>query len=905
MILRNPEWLGLLPVLLVAGWLLPRLNLFRPLRLVLLVLLTLVMARPQWRLVADGVDLWVLADASVSAKEPMGKQLPELEKLLEQSRGPADRLFYLNFADEVMRRGMEGAALYERSRHQTRIALAVTQALAYAQRDSQGRPARVLVLSDGYSTEPLAGVADKLAAQGVGLDYRLVRERQVEDYRVASLRTPVEVQIGEPFLLEVEVRGTQDGTVPLVITRNGREVSQTDVELALGRGVIKLTDRIAFPGVARYEARVRPAADAHPGNNAHTTLVEARGGPRVLLLTAYEDDPLPEVLQRQGFSVEVIRELTNLSARRIAGAKCVIFNNVPAYELPSDFLAALDFYVREQGGSVMMAGGKRSFGAGGYFESPLDPLLPVSMEMKEEHRKLRVAMAIVMDRSGSMAMSVQNGFTKMSLANEGAGNAIQFLSAQDLLSVFAVDSEAHVVVPLQEVGPNREKMSSAVRRIESMGGGIFVYNGLEAAWKQLKEAPAGQRHIILFSDAADSEQPGKYRQLLKEMVENGTTVSVIALGTRSDPDAGFLEDIAKRGDGRLFFTDKAEELPSIFSQETVAVARSAFVTDPVGTQAAGGWLEISAKSFDWLGEVDGYNLSYLRDWASQALLTKDEYAAPLVAFGQRGLGRTAAVSFPLGGEYSDRVRGWDRYGDLVQTLVRWLSGDEVPPGLGLRHRMEGNTLALDLLYEPEWEERMSGEAPRVLLARGANADESQEVAWERLAPGHYQSRVELADGESVRGAVQVKNHALTFGPVMAGRSAEWAFDDARVEELRAVSAASGGRELLEMSQAWRTVPVVKFTDLGPWILTALLVLMLVEALFTRAGWRMPELALKPRARRPVLEPASDYLKKLRKTEERREGSKAKSGASVSKGPPPEPTTTREERRQRFARAKRK
>ena len=70
-----------------------------------------------------------------------------------------------------------------------------------------------------------------------------------------------------------------------------------------------------------------------------------------------------------------------------------------------------------------MAGGKQSFGSGGYFDSAIDPLLPVSMELKTEHRKLAVAMAIVMDRSGSMGASVGVGgkqVTKMQLANTGA-----------------------------------------------------------------------------------------------------------------------------------------------------------------------------------------------------------------------------------------------------------------------------------------------------------------------------------------------------------------------------------------------------------------------------------------------------------------------------------------------------
>lgn len=842
MILRHPEWLALLPVLLLTGWMLPSLGLWRPLRIALLVLVTFTLAQPQWQKLEDGIDLWVLLDSSVSAEKPMAKGLPEWEKLLEKHRGRNDRVYYLNYAAEVMRRGAEGAELYERNRQSTQTGLAITQALTLAGREGKGRPARVLVLSDGYSTEPLHGIAEKLTRQGVEMDYRVVRDPEPTDYRVTALNIPTRSQLGEPFLIEVEVRGTRDGTVPLTVLRDGRELKTTDVEVHLGSGRIRFTDRLGAAGVAHYEALIAPTVDAHPGNNRHEAMIEIAGGPRVLLLTSYLDDPVAQTLQRQGFTVETVTDLRGLRPGQMAGAKCVILNNVPAFELPADFLRALDFYVREQGGSLLMAGGKKSFAAGGYFDSAIDPLLPVSMELKQEHRKLMVAMAIVMDRSGSMGMTVQNGFTKMSLADEGAANAVRFLSPQDLLTVFAVDSSAHEVVPLQPVGPNRDKMERAVRRIESTGGGIFVYEGLKAAWDKLKDAPVGQRHIILFSDAADSEEPGDYIKLIDEIIANSGTISVIALGQRSDSDAWLLEDIAKRGKGRLFFTDKAEELPSIFSQETVAVARSAFIVDPVKTQGAGGWFEISGQTLDWLPEADGYNLSYLRDWASQALLTNDEYKAPLVSFGQRGIGRTAAVSFPLGGEHSAKVRAWPKYGDFLQTLVRWLMGEQLPPGIGLKHHIDGDLLTLDLMHDAEWEPKLQAKPPRVLIAHGSRAEAAHELAWERLSPGHYQASVTLKEGEMVRGAVQLGGTALNFGPTLLGTSTEWAFDEARAEELRQVSASSGGRELLDFSQAWRSPRVPRFADMQGWLLITALLLMLLEALVTRTGWRMPEWA---------------------------------------------------------------
>ncbi len=111
----------------------------------------------------------------------------------------------------------------------------------------------------------------------------------------------------------------------------------------------------------------------------------------------------------------------------LSGAKVVILNNVPAHLFHQDFLNALDFYVRSQGGGLLMAGGKQSFGSGGYFESAVDDLLPVSMELRTEQRKLAVAMSIVLDRSGSMAASVGPNLEKIDLADEGTARSISLL----------------------------------------------------------------------------------------------------------------------------------------------------------------------------------------------------------------------------------------------------------------------------------------------------------------------------------------------------------------------------------------------------------------------------------------------------------------------------------------------
>jgi uncharacterized membrane protein len=837
----SPEWFLLLPLLLVAAWFWRGLQLFKPLRILCVLLVTVLLAQPQVRRQGEGLDLWVLVDQSNSATGLLGPRLSEWETILEKSKRPADRLLFVDFAGEAVTRGAQmragaGGTVYSGPREATRLNSAASYTLAQIPADLASR---LLVLTDGYSTEPLDGLTERLVKQGVPLDYRTAAQSGAGDWRVAALALPRRVQMREAFLAEVVVMGDADGLVPVELSRNGQSIGRREVEVVNGLGRLRFTDRLSAPGAFQYEARIFPQEDALIGNNVASQWVEVQSGPRVVLATAYENDPLSGVLRSQGFEVEAITDLSLVNVGTLSGAKVVVLNNVPAYKLDSEFIRALDFFVNHQGGGLAMVGGKYSFASGGYFGSPLEPLLPVSMELKQEHRKLAVAMAIVMDRSGSMAMTAPGtSLQKMDLANEGAARGIELLGDSDFVSVFAVDSEPHVVSPLVAVGRNRGTLQNAVRRVESMGGGIFVYQGLKRAWEELEKAKVGQRHIILFADAADAEEPGEYKELLAKMATEKATVSVIGLGTETDADADFLKDVAKRGNGRIFFNSNPSELPALFAQETVAVARSAFLEEPVPVKGTPGWMEMASGSLEWLPKVDGYNLSYLRPGATQAVVSADEYAAPMVAFWQRGAGRTGAISFPLGGDFSTLTRSWEGYGGFVQSLVRWLMGEKVPPGIGLRTAMEGSKLRADLFYDETWNDRIAAHAPELVLVAG-DEPKAKQAAWERLAPGHFRATVDIEPGDYVRGAVKIGDAAFPFGPVNSVTDPEWSLDRQRLQELKTVSARSGGGERVDLSDVWNAPRPPAWRGFQRWLMIALILALLLEALQTRTGWGLP------------------------------------------------------------------
>ena len=838
-----PEYFLLIPALALVGWFWRGLKLHSPLRAVLLVLSVVALTEPVIQHQQNSLDLYVLLDRSDSTEDLIDKGLPEWQRLLESSKpSRRDTLRFINYASEVAELGADGSS-FTGSRKLTKTGLALQSIAAQA---DEKRPSRVLLFTDGYSTEPLHEAAAQMQARGIPLDFRLIREETENDARIARIGFPERVQVGEPFLISITVRGVGEGTFPLVLRRNGQTLTESSVTLTNGLGTVEFTDRIPRGGGFEYQAEIRPEIDAHPGNNRANRWIEVTGGPRIVLATRYQNDPAAKALEALDFTVETVTDPSKLKPGLIAGARAVILNNVPAHEIPTDFMKSLDFFVREQGGGLLMAGGEHSFGSGGYFQSPIDALLPVSMELKSEHRKLAVALAIVMDRSGSMSVGVGGGQTKMDLANSGAANAIDLLGPMDQITVFAVDSEPTKAIPLTRIENKKAELAARARKIKSSGGGIYVYAGLKAAWDELKKSPAGTRHVILFSDAQDSEEPGDYKNLIQEMTDNGATISVIGLGTDKDVDAALLEDVAKRGNGRMFFSNQPMDIPKIFAQETVTIARSAFIKDPVGAQATGRWAEISPKPIGWLKQADGYNLSYAREDATVSLVSTDEYLAPLVAHARRGLGRSAAVSFPLGGEFSGTARTWPGYGDFLQTMGRFLMGEDTPPGIALRHRLDGTRLTLDLLYDTAtWSQKLSAMPPKVRL-RDDTGGATLDLPWRRIAPGHFSLTRDLEEGRVVRGAVQVAGNALPFGPLSVGSSVEWAFEPERLTELRAVSNQTRGRELLDISKAWLRPPFLAETSLRLPLGIALVLIVLADALLTRTGWKLPQLALPNR-----------------------------------------------------------
>src|SRR5207248_978955 len=119
----------------------------------------------------------------------------------------------------------------------------------------------------------------------------------------------------------------------------------------------------------------------------------------------------------------------------------VILSNVSSLKLTRAQMGYIRDYVRDGGGGLLMIGGDESFGLGGYYRTPIEEALPVTMEVKQKLEVPSLGVVLSIDRSGSMAMSTDEKVTKLDLAKEAAHLVVDLLNERNEVGVMSWDTE--------------------------------------------------------------------------------------------------------------------------------------------------------------------------------------------------------------------------------------------------------------------------------------------------------------------------------------------------------------------------------------------------------------------------------------------------------------------------------
>jgi uncharacterized membrane protein len=871
------------------------------------------------RLPSRAATLVVVVDRSQSmpGDDAAIAEARDIIEQLEDAKGTNDRLAVLSFGrSSVIERapggqftGFNAGVGVDASNYHA----ALERALSLIDPES---PGRIIVVGDGRWTgaDPIA-LAARAAARRVSIDYSLLQRPTTHDVAIASIEAPGPIAPGEGFVVTAWVTSPIQQEVTYELVRGNQVLALGSRRLDAGLNRLLFRDRAEQPGVQQYRLRIatrdNDADDPVRENNTARLLVGVKGQKPVLHLAPSEGSQLARLLREAKVDVELAgtNAPRDWSIESLANYSAVLIENVTWQRLGETGMANVADWVRQTGAGVMMTGGQLSYGPGGYHKSPIEDVLPVSMELRREHRKLALALVIAMDRSGSMGAPVSGALTKMDLANQGAIEVVDMLTAMDEIGVWAVDSQAHKIVELQNV-ENKSRIKDKISRIASQGGGIFAYEALSHAVGMIQAATAGTKHIVLFADAADTEQPGDYIKLVDAAAAAGITFSVIGLGEPTDPDADLLRDIARRGNGRALFTTDPQHLPRLFAQDAFVVARKTFLDEPTDVQLTGGLTTLTGDTLSPARQsIGGYNLTYLKPRANLAAVTIDEHEAPLIASWRTGAGRAVAYTGEADGKYTGPIARWQQMGTMLTSLVRWAAGEDrqLPGGAMLTQEAGDGLVTVTLHLDPQRTGESFEATPRVKVLRGLpgqapTTDAERTMQW--ADADTLTMQFELRGEETAIAAVQIGPDTIAMPPVTLAYSPEFApAGRGRGEAaLAALAAATGGSARSTMADLWQQMPRrPRLVELSPWLMFAAVFVFLLEVFERRSGMlsiirrrdmRRRQRRIEQEERAAETAPAQEPVKGAKRQARSKQKRKAAKAEGKEEAPAREPSVLR-------------
>lgn len=701
---------------------------------------------------------------------------------------------------------------------------------------------RLVLLSDGKQTVGDADAAARLVqATNARLDAAALPSVQGPDAAIERIDAPQRASVGQVIPLQIVVRSNQPMRAQLTVFAGPDVVAQESVNLVTGQNEFSVRANATRAGFSAFRVQLAPENDVRPQNNALSSSVIVGGPPRVLLVAVPpsasstgvdETASLKAALDATGIVYdEVSPRAMPSEIQSLAGYQSVILANVPARELSLRAMYSLQSYVRDIGGGLVAIGGPNSFGVGGYYKTPIEETLPVEMQVKDPKRFPSVSIVIVMDKSGSMSAQ-ENGVLKMRLAAEAAARVAELANDDDEVTVIGFDTE-----PVDKIGPfpgrDRQRYLNQILSIAPGGGGIYVFESLKEAEEVVEQSTKLSKFIILLADGNDSERQEGVRELVRKMRdENNTTLTVVSIGDGSD--VPFLKNIASLGKGRFHLTDKAANLPTIFTEETALAQRSYIVEQSFfPTLGAGGSI---MSGITEVPALQGYIASTPKP-AAQVVLRANE-SDPLLAAWQYGLGRAVAFTSDATGRWGKNWVQWPDFPKFWAQAVRWTILERGQSAIQASVQQRGDqTVIVADVPDARLEEDVRL-AATVIDSEG----QSREVTLQQTAPGRFEAETYLdqagayfvrirpsitTTGELTGAAASPLQAAETTLAYVRPYSPEYAQNEGGEDALRDWAALGGGDLLTGPGEAFAlNAPVAAArADLFP-LLLALAALLL-------------------------------------------------------------------------------
>lgn len=563
-------------------------------------------------------------------------------------------------------------------------ALGDALALANALIPFDGR-GEVRLITDGLESRGGALFeARRLARRGIPVLVEAAGERRTRDVILRSLDLPASQGMGATIELSCEVESSRAGRVVLSVEHDQDLLASQGFFLEAG------VQRIACPlplkkeGLNIFSVRAESEFDRIENNNVLTAAIFVTPPQIVGVVETAAETPAAKALDAllgEGSRVRSLKPSDPFDELEL-----LVIADTPASAFIGDAMERIKTGV-EDGMGLLMTGGRRSFGPGGYGGTPVAEVLPVRFPQTMEHCDPSTTLVVIIDTSGSM------GGPRVNLAKEIARLALAHLKPHDKAGIVEFYGSKRWAAPIQPAS-NAIDLTRALNRL-TPGGGTVILPAIEEAFYALKNVRTRTKHVIVLTDGG--VESGAFEPLIRKMAREGITLSFVLVGPSAH--SAFLIRLALWGRGRFYAAPDRFNLPEIIIKQPTISPLSPITEGPARMKHEGDRqfsnLILKGVDLEKAPELGGFVKTEARPHAD--LLLAADSGHPLLVAWQHGLGRAGAFTSQLGGEWSKDAQLWKPFGKIFSNLVRFLSA----PGAAetLRIRIENGPGAVTIHFD--------------------------------------------------------------------------------------------------------------------------------------------------------------------------------------------------------------
>lgn len=626
-------------------------------RSILFFLMTLVLARTSLLIPTKGQSVVFVVDRSASI-ENVDHAIAFIKQAIETKK-PDDQFAVVSVGKHAV---VEQAWTREKQppelntvveKHATNLESGLRLAGGLLSDEDRGR---IILLSDGKETIASAQKeVEWLKSRGVRIDVVPLSTKQGPEVMISDFNVPKQLHLQEKYEIKVTLIATMATKTKLRLFIDDELTHEERVSVKRGENQFTFSGNTKKSGFLRFRAEIEPDQDTIVQNNQSYGFSQVKDAPMILMIeqTPRDSNNLAAALEASGMRVE--RRAPSDLPKEITDYKrydSMVLVNTPATEFTSKTLELIRSAVRDLGIGLLTVGGEQAYALGGWFQTPLEEILPVRMDLQDQQRSPSLGLVLVIDKSGSMAGE------KIELAKEAAIRSTFLFDSQDELGLLTFDTDTKWVMKPRKI-KNREQLQYMIQGIPA-NGETEMYSALEHAYKEIRKLKTMKRHIILLTDG---QSKGSYDQLVQKMKNEKITLTTVAIG--KDADHALLQRLSKEGQGRYYEVFDPQMIPTIISKETVISKRSYIVEKSFLPQMTGG--------FDWkpnmLPPLRAYVGTTAKQTAEKVLMSP--YPDPVLARWQYGLGRTVAWTSDLNGKWSKSWVEWSEFQKFWNQVVSW------------------------------------------------------------------------------------------------------------------------------------------------------------------------------------------------------------------------------------------